>query len=127
MTRQEAIRNNYRGLADPLLSDDTQMVPRVIYTDQGEPLIYGRDENGYPILIDQNSAQPWWGNLVNQGIQTTGQVFGNRTYGYDPRQAAALQTQVNSQGISTGFNLSTNTLLIIVAVGAFFFLGKGRR
>lgn len=112
-----------RGMSG--LIDDAEMPPRVIYSDNGEPLIYGVDENGYPIVIGQDSAQPWWSNLINQGIQTTGQVFSNRGY-YDTRQGAALQAQLTPQGISTGFNLSSNTLLLIGVVAAFFLLEKRR-
>lgn len=111
----------------PYLANDSGMQPRVIYGDDGTPYIYGQDADGNYVLLDSQSAQPWWANTINDSVQAVGSIFGARRYpyGYDPGVYA--QTQVSPQGISTGFNISKEMLLIGGLLLAVFFFGKGRR
>ena len=117
----------------PEFANDSNMhQSRVIYGDDGTPYIYGQDEYGNPIVVDPSSVQPWWGSAIARGIDATQNIFGGqRRYdGYYAPQSgpgAAVQTQLSSGGLSTGFNLSSNTLLLIGVVAAFFLLGKRGR
>jgi hypothetical protein len=121
MTRAEAIRNHYRGMANN---------ERVVYVpdEYGNvyPVVYGTDAAGNPMIISENT--PWYNNLLLQGVNTVGSIWGGggrRNFGYDPALAASVTATPSSAGV--GLGISTNTLIIIGIVAAFFLLGKRGR
>jgi hypothetical protein len=117
MTRAEAIRNHYRGMADN---------EQVVYVPDGEgnvyPAVYGTDAVGNPVLITEDT--PWYNNLLLQGVNTVGSIWGGRGGGRDYYPSAPAVT-ASSGGV--GLGISTNTLILIGVVAAFFLLGKRGR
>ena len=110
--------------------------PQVVMTVDPEtgdqyPVVVGTDANGYPVVLDGTSVSPWQASLISQALNTAGGIFGASTryaspYG-QPVGGATVTTAAGPGGVGAGLNLSTNTLIIIAAVAAFFLLGKGRR
>lgn len=95
------------------------------------PMIVGTDAGGNTVLLDPSSVSPWQASLISQALNTAGGIFGASTryaspYG-QPVGGATVTTAAGPGGVGAGLNLSTNTLIIIAAVAAFFLLGKGRR
>lgn len=103
------------------------MEPRVIYGDDGTPYIYGQDADGNYVLLDSQSAQPWWANTINDGISTVGSIFGAQRFPYGYNPGINSQLAVTPQGISTGFNISKEMLLIGGLVLVVFLFGRGKR
>jgi hypothetical protein len=120
MTRAEAIRNHYRGMADN---------EQVVYVPDGEgnvyPAVYGTDAVGNPVLITEDT--PWYNNLLLQGVNTVGSIFGGRGGGRDYGYAVAPAVTTTATSGGVGLGISTNTLILIGVVAAFFLLGKRGR
>lgn len=102
------------------------------------PLVWGVDEFGNPTIVNANNQAPWYGTLLQAGIQTAGNIFGRNYNNYNlpfggPAAGgplvggATVAASASPGGIGAGLNLSTNTMLLIGVVAAFFILGKGRR
>ena len=94
------------------------------------PVIVGTDAGGNTVLLDPSSVAPWQAGLVSQIVNTAGGIFGSTRYASPYGQGpggATITTAATPGGVGAGLNLSTNTLIIIAAVAAFFLLGKGRR
>jgi hypothetical protein len=102
---------------------------RVIYApdENGNvsPVVIGQDAYGNDVVITEDS--PWYANLLQQGIQTTGQIFGGGFNRRNDAPAAAVSATVSPTGGGVGLGLSSNTLLLLGVVAAVFLLGKGRR
>lgn len=68
-----------------------------------------------------------WNRFANNALD----AFGNPGYprGSYPGTNAGINAsgQINQRGVSTGFNISTNTLMLIAGGVMIFFLAKGRR
>ena len=95
------------------------------------PMIVGTDAGGNTVLLDPSSVAPYQAGLISQALNTAQNIFGASTryaspYG-QPVGGATVTTAAGPGGVGAGLNLSTNTLIIIAAVAAFFLLGKGRR
>jgi len=95
------------------------------------PMIVGTDAGGNTVLLDPSSVSPYQAGLISQALNTAQNIFGSSTryaspYG-QPVGGATVTTAAGPGGVGAGLNLSTNTLIIIAAVAAFFLLGKGRR
>lgn len=104
------------------LSDNARVVYAPDEYGNINPIVIGQDAYGNDVVITED--QPWYANLLQQGIQTTGNIFGGgRGRGYD--QGAAVAVSAQPQGITAG--ISTNMLLIGGAILAFFLLGKRGR
>jgi hypothetical protein len=121
MTRAEAIRNHYRGLADA-----GGVVPA--FDQYGNPywVQSGTDPAGNPMIASENT--PYWYYLTSQGIQAANNYFGGRGRrggGYDSELQAALIANANRSGAS--FGISTEVLIIGGIILAVFFLGKRGR
>lgn len=98
---------------------------RVVYTPDEygnlQPLVLGQDAYGNDVVITEDS--PWYANLLQQGIQVTGNIFGGgRSFGRGDAPAVAVTAA--PQGITAG--ISSNMLLLGGVVLAFFLLGKRR-
>lgn len=97
---------------------------------QLQAVVWGTDAYGNPVMVDQSA--PWYRDVILAGVNTAGSIFGGqRRYDgyYAPGaygQGANLQTQVSPGGFSTGFNLSSNTL-VLIGLGIFIFLYAGGR
>lgn len=89
------------------------------------PVVIGQDAYGNDVVITEDS--PWYANLLQQGIQTTGQIFGGGFNRRNDAPAAAVSATVSPAGGGVGLGLSSNTLLLLGVVAAVFLLGKGRR
>jgi len=110
---------HYRGG----LSDNARVVYAPDEYGNINPIVIGQDAYGNDVVITEDS--PWYANLLQQGIQVTGNIFGSgRGYGRGNDQAAVAVT-AQPQGITAG--ISTNMLLIGGAILAFFLLGKRGR
>lgn len=100
-------------------------------TGEQVPLVWGTDEFGNPTLVTPDNQAPWYGTLLQSGINTAGSVFGGRTYGLPNQQPSGggvgVTATATPTGIGAGLNLSTNTIILIGLIGAVFLFGKGRR
>ena len=98
---------------------------QIVYEPDGQggirAIVLGQDAYGNDQVIQADA--PWWGNLLQEGIHATAGAFGSRRSRFDQQPAVAVTAA--PQGITAG--LSSNTLLLIGVVAAFFLLGRGRR
>lgn len=105
---------------------------------QGQGLgdtVYGEYSSDGTYTGGYRTERPWWGDLVRQGIDVTGQaITGNRGGYYGP--AANIQSVPQNQsrgGFSLGsvglggVSISPITLLLGGAAFALIFFGKTRR